>query len=136
MNRHLSRVVWERAAYRCEYCALPQSSYPLPFQVDRVRADKHGGETIESNLAPACTHCNRHKGPNIAGFDVETGETVRLFNPRTDTWEQHFAADGPLLRGRTAIGRATVDVLRMNDPDQLLIRSALPLSKPNPVIKR
>jgi hypothetical protein len=97
----------------------------VPFQIDHVRAEKHGGETAESNLALACTHCNRHKGPNIAGFDHETGETVRLFHPRTDTWEQHFAADGPHVRGKTAIGRATVNVLRMNDPDQLLIRSAL-----------
>ena len=125
MNRQLSRTVRERAAHRCEYCLLPQSSYPLPFQIDHVRAEKHGGETVESNLALACTYCNRHKGPNIAGFDAETRETVRLFNPRTDVWEQHFEADGAQLRGKTAIGRVTVDVLKMNGPDQLLVRSAL-----------
>jgi hypothetical protein len=104
---------------------MPQSSFPLPFQVDHVRAEKHGGETIESNLALACTHCNRHKGPNIAGFDTQTGEIIRLFNPRTDVWEQHFEADGPQVLGKTAIGRATVAVLEMNSPDQLLIRNEL-----------
>lgn len=77
------------------------------------------------NLALACTHCNRHKGPNIAGFDAETGQIVRLFNPRTDRWEQHFEPDGAHLRGKTAIGRVTVDVLGMNSSDQLLVRKAL-----------
>jgi hypothetical protein len=97
----------------------------LPFQIDHIRAEKHGGDTIESNLALACTHCNRHKGPNIAGFDSATGEVVRLFNPRVDIWEQHFESDGPQLLGKTAIGRATAVVLAMNDTDQLLVRNGL-----------
>jgi hypothetical protein len=97
----------------------------LPFQIDHVLAEKHGGETVESNLALACTQCNRHKGPNIAGFDAETSQIVRLFNPRADTWEEHFEAGGPRLRGKTAIGRVTVDVSRMNGADQLLVRNAL-----------
>jgi hypothetical protein len=125
VNRQLSLAVQERAAFRCEYCGLPQSAFPLPFQIDHVRAEKHGGETIESNLALACTHCNRYKGPNIAGVDAASGQIVRLFNPRTDGWHQHFEADGPYLRGKTAIGRATVDVLAMNDGDQLRVRGAL-----------
>jgi hypothetical protein len=125
VNQELSRTVWERAADRCEYCALPQFSFPLRFQIDHVRAEKHGGATIESNLALACAHCNRHKGPNLAGFDDETGQIVRLFNPRTDIWDEHFAADRAHLRGKTAIGRVTVDVLGMNSPDQLFVRNAL-----------
>ncbi len=125
MNRQLSQAVWERAAGCCEYCRLPQFALPLPFQIDHVRAEKHGGETVEVNLALACTHCNRHKGPNIAGFDSESGEVVRLFNPRADIWGEHFEADGSRLLGKTAIGRATVEVLAMNDADQLLVRDAL-----------
>jgi hypothetical protein len=72
VNRELSRFVRERAGYRCEYCGLAESSFPLRFQIDHVRAEKHEEETIESNLALSCTQCNRHKGPNIAGFDAET----------------------------------------------------------------
>jgi hypothetical protein len=98
---------------------------PLPFQVDHVRAEKHGGETIEANLALACPHCNRHKGPNIAGFDPETGQVVRLFNRRTDLWDKHFVMVAAQLEGKTAIGRVTVDVLGMNSTDQLLVRNAL-----------
>ena len=97
----------------------------MHFQIDHVRAEKHRGETIKNNLALACTHCNRHKGPNIAGFDTETGQTIRLFNPRSDIWEQHFEVDGPRVVGITAIGRATVGVLEMNEADRLLVRTAL-----------
>ncbi len=125
MNRELSRFVRERAGYLCEYCGLAESSFPLRFQIDHVRAEKHKGETIESNLALACTHCNRHKGPNIAGFDAQTGQTIRLFNPRTDVWEEHFAVDGPRVVGKTAIGRATASVLEMNTTDRLLVRATL-----------
>ncbi|MCC6538363.1 MAG: HNH endonuclease [Bryobacterales bacterium] len=65
MNRDLVR----RAAERCEYCRLPQFGLPLPFQIDQVIATQHDKETELSNLALACPHCNRHKGPNIAGRD-------------------------------------------------------------------
>ena len=125
MNRQLFRVVRERAGDRCEYCLLPQSAFPLPFQIDHVIAQKHGGETSENNLALACTHCNRYKGPNIAGFDAESGTVVRLFHPRTDVWQQHFEMVGSRIRGKTAVGRVTVTMLALNCPDQLLIRQAL-----------
>lgn len=53
----------------------------MPFHVDHVIAEKHRGETVLENLAWACFSCNMHKGPNIAGIDPVTGETVRLFRP-------------------------------------------------------
>ena len=63
---------------------MPKYALPLPFQIDHVIAENHSGATAEQNLALACPHC-RFKGPNIAGVDPETGETVRLFHPRRDT---------------------------------------------------
>ena len=82
MNPEISRAVWQRAGDRCEYCCLPARAYPLPFHVDHIVARKHGGQTVLENLALACLHCNRHKGPNIAGNDPNTGDVVRLFYPR------------------------------------------------------
>jgi hypothetical protein len=76
-------------------------------------------------LALACIHCNRFKGPNIAGLDAETGELVRLFHPRTDSWTEHFMWDGPELKGRTQIGRVTIAVLFINDPEVIGLRKAL-----------
>ena len=96
-----------------------------PFKIDHIVAEKHGGPTVPGNLALACPHCNRYKGPNIAGLDPDTGQLVRLFHPRKDFWTEHFAFDGPHIVGRTAVGRATVHVLAMNAPDLLLLRLEL-----------
>jgi len=120
VNQDLVRRVWERAHGRCEY-----SSYPLPFHVDHIIARQHGGLTALENLALACLHCNRHKGPNIAGRDPATGELVRLFHPRQDRWREHLEWVGAELVGTTAIGRITIHVLAVNAADFLAVRVAL-----------
>ena len=98
MNQQLVRLVWERAANRCEYCRMPHPQFRLPFQIDHVMARKHAGETDAENLALACFHCNRFKGPNIAGRDPLTGDLVRLFDPRRDRWSDHFVLEGGACR--------------------------------------
>jgi len=78
-----------------------------------------------ANLALACPHCNRYKGPNIAGLDSQSGQLVRLFHPRTDDWIEHFQFVKALLVGKTPVGRATVQVLAMNADEPLRFRIAL-----------
>jgi hypothetical protein len=104
---------------------ISQFAFPLPFQIDHILAEQHGGETVAENLALACPHCNRFKGPNIAGLDPDTADLTRLFNPRRDAWADHFRLDGPRMTGRTPIGRATIRVLAMNANDLLVIRAEL-----------
>jgi hypothetical protein len=99
--------------------------YPLAFHVDHIIARQHGGTTMLDNLALACLHCNRHKGPNIGGRDPGTGEFGRLFHPRLDVWSDHFVFAGPGLIGKTVTGRITIQVLAVNDPDFLAVRQAL-----------
>lgn len=125
MNPLLVEEVWRRAGNRCEYCRIPHPRYRPPFQIDHIIARQHGGPAAIGNLALACLHCNRFKGPNIAGLDPDSGELVRLFHPRTDLWEEHFRFEGARIRGTTAIGRATVQVLAMNASDLLLVRLEL-----------
>lgn len=108
-----------------ESCHFPASLYPLPLHIDHIIARQHGGLSVLENLAFSCLHCNRHKGPNIAGTDPKTGELVRLFHPRLDRWNIHFEWAGALVVSSTAIGRATIHVLSMNDPDFLAAREAL-----------
>jgi hypothetical protein len=125
VNRELAQTVRERAAERCEYCRIPRFALPLPFQIDHIIAEQHEGKTASDNLALACPHCNRYKGPNIAGFDPESGQLVRLFHPRTDHWIEHFQFVDAHLVGKTPIGRTTVQVLAINAEEPLLFRSAL-----------
>ena len=125
MNRELARAVRERAGDSCEYCRIPQFALPLPFQIDHIIAEQHGGETFLSNLALACPHCNRYKGPNIAGVDPESGQLVRLFHPRTDLWTEHLEFEVERILGKTPIGRATVQVLAINASEPLRFRYEL-----------
>lgn len=119
------RQVWSRSGGACEYCRLPQSVAAVRFQIDHVIAQKHRGSDAVENLALACLRCNSFKGPNIAGVDPDSGQIVRLYNPRQDPWEEHFEWSGPVLRDLTPNGRATIDVLRMNDIDVIDLRESL-----------
>ena len=114
MKIALVEIVWLRARDCCEYCRMPQIYDEIPFEIDHVIAEQHGGETIASNLALACFADNHHKGPNLAGIDPKTGKRTWLFDPRRHNWGRHFRWDGPILVGRTAIGRATIAVLGIN----------------------
>jgi len=117
--------IWARARGACEYCQMPQEFDVRPFQIDHIRAQKHRGKSGLGNVALACLPCNAFKGPNVAGYDPELDKLQRLFNPRLDTWEQHFTWNGPLLIGLTSIGRTTIDVLRINAPDRIAHREML-----------
>ena len=114
MDATLAAIIWRRAHAQCEYCQLPQSCSLLPFQIDHIIARKHGGHTRSLNLALSCFYCNSFKGSNISGLDPETRALTRLFNPRRHKWHRHFRWEGPVLVGRTAVGRTTVAVLLIN----------------------
>jgi hypothetical protein len=128
MVKLLEQEVRHRARDCCEYCLLPQSALSLRHVVDHIIASQHHGTTALENLALACGRCNLRKGPNIAGIDPETKTLVRLFNPRTDTWSEHFVMQGATLIGITGVGRATVDVLDMNGETRRRLRLQLILT--------
>jgi HNH endonuclease len=123
MDAVLRQLVWQRAAQRCEYCQVPAAVALLPFQIDHIIAEKHGGLTVADNLALSCERCNSHKGPNIAGYFE--GRLVPLFHPRQDRWVDHFVWDGPVLVGKTPAGKVTIDVLAINLPYRIALRAAL-----------
>jgi hypothetical protein len=125
MNGSLRQAVRQRALGCCEYCLLPEDASPARFQVEHVIARQHAGQTVLHNLAFSCHHCNLHKGPNISGIDPRTGKLVRLFHPRRMKWERHFRLGGPILLGRTPVGRATIAVLKMNHEDRIELREGL-----------
>lgn len=119
------RLVRNRAGNACEYCGLRQESSPLAsLQIEHILPRKHGGGDRSENLALACIDCNLAKGSNIAGIDSATGATTELFHPRRQNWDAHFEWQGIHVIGKTAIGRATIEVLRMNSEEQLQLRIA------------
>lgn len=122
----LRDAVQRRAQGACEYCRLPQAASILPHQVDHIIASQHHGPDDASNLCLCCIRCNLKKGPNIASIDPETGAMVRLFDPRRHSWSAHFSMDeSGILLGLTPEGRASVELMDMNDRERVSLRSLL-----------
>ena len=110
------RQVSRRAGGRCEYCLAPQVVISIRHEVEHIIPLCRGGNHLPENLALACCACNGYKGAATENFDALTGESVRLFNPRTDVWSEHFEIErtNGMIEPLTAIGRVTVGRLRLN----------------------
>lgn len=125
ISEALRRLVIERAQNCCEYCLLDIRFAYLPYEIDHIVAEKHGGKTEADNLCLTCFECNRHKGSDIASYDEATGEIIRLFDPRRDRWAEHFQLEGALIVPLTGIGRVTEKLLQFNKRERLLERDEL-----------
>ncbi len=122
----IERRVRTDARNRCGYCLSPQRLVMARLEIEHIIPISKNGSNDESNLWLACPLCNRYKSDKTTGVDPETSETVRLFNPRTQIWFEHFSwsEDGLRIVGKTPTGRATVAVLHLSDDaDALEVRS-------------
>jgi hypothetical protein len=50
---------------------------------------------------------------------------TRLFHPRLDNWNDHFASSEARIVGKTPVGRTTVWLLEMNTGDRFRWREML-----------
>jgi hypothetical protein len=125
MDAATLHLVRERAQWRCEYCRLPQLYHGLSFHIEHVRSRQHHGTDDPSNLALACPDCNLHKGPNLTAVDLKTNKIVSLFNPRVQPWSEHLVWRRLEIHGRTAAGRGTVELLKMNAVARLRVRELM-----------
>jgi hypothetical protein len=121
----LRTLAQARARFRCEYCLTHEEDALFPHQPDHIIACKHRGPTHESNIAWACYLCNLLKGSDIASVDLDTGQIVRLFNPRVDSWDEHFRLEGGRIVPLTAVGRVTEYLLQFNQPQSVQERQLL-----------
>jgi hypothetical protein len=84
--------------------------------VEHIIPRARGGSDQPPNLALACRSCNLSKGTSQRARDPTTGDLVAIFDPRNDSWNEHFQLnlDTFQIEGLTAVGRATVRRLGMN----------------------
>lgn len=123
MNPHYPTVA-RRAAHRCEYCRAPEVGFNFPFEVEHVVPTSRGGADDPANFALSCRACNVRKGDCVSRADDQTGEEIRLFDPRSDRWSDHFGFDPDTaeLLPLTAVARVTIAQLDLNHPFQLAAR--------------
>jgi hypothetical protein len=130
ISAELRRQVVSRAENLCEYCLIHEEDTFFGCEVDHIISEKHGGLTVEKNLAYACLICNRNKGSDVSSIvpPLSSGRFVRFFNPRSDNWSAHFSldeSDGITIQARSDIGEVTVRILGFNSSERLLERQAL-----------
>ena len=95
-----------RAHECCEYCHLHRRFSSNTHEIDHVIPVKLGGKDELENLAWACLDCNRHKGPK-------------------HEWDAHFEINEGEIRPKTIIGRVTILVLKLNEPELVEFRKTL-----------
>lgn len=135
----LRDLVRQKANFLCEYCHTAEHWQLTRFTIDHILPISLGGTDNQENLALACFHCNRRKSNKISVLQTGDAEEVQLFNPRTMLWSDHFiwSRDAVTIVPLTAIGKATIRLLRLNDPrlaqlryDDLLVERHPPVGDP------
>lgn len=111
----------------CEYCKSPADFTTEPFSIEHIIPRAKHGTNLSDNLAYSCIGCNIYKSAITEFLDVVSQESVPLFHPRTMRWDEHFIWDESLtaLLGKTPIGRATIEALRLNRKPLQNLRRAL-----------
>lgn len=92
----LKNLVIARAGGRCEYCKSPAEFATQSFTIEHILAYSKGGSGVEDN-------------------------------PRLDKWNDHFewSENFSEIIGKTPVGRAMIDTLRMNRSGLKNLRLAL-----------
>lgn len=118
------RRIIRAAGNRCEYCQAAQDMTLATFHLDHIIPRSAGGETRFENLCLSCPFCNQFKRKRWRARDPETNRLTPLFNPRQDTWSEHFqwSQNGIEIIGLTLCGRATIAALKMNNQISLTAR--------------
>lgn len=117
LSTELRHQLEEADDHCCAYCQTLQANSGQRMVPDHIVPESQGGQIIFENLCFSCRLCNEYKGAKTKGIDPQTGETTALFHPRQQNWEDHFAWEEASTRiiGLTAVGRATIITLNMNN---------------------
>lgn len=120
-------AVSKRAQGLCEYCQSQEIYSNSTFEVEHILPISKSGQTVLENLAFACSGCNKFKSDRISGFDAQSKINVEFYHPRKDDWHEHFAwnEDFTEIVGKTAKGRVTVKMLKLNRKNLVNLRGVL-----------
>jgi hypothetical protein len=112
----LQRKVRARFDDRCAYCQTAEALTATTFEFEHIQPLSLSGLTTFENICLACPSCNRFKGNRQQARDPLTNASVNLFHPHEQQWHEHFgwSEDQTKLIGRSPIGRATVEALKIN----------------------
>src|SRR5438309_1258259 len=108
---------------------LPATHAPVGYRWQNSECCQplRGRSTVTSTTlcrTRAMQECLRLPSPGhqqSGGGDAEALSAAQL-NPRRHIWSRHFRWEDGYLVGRTAIGRVTIERLKVNDPCRVRLR--------------
>ena len=130
----IQRAILELSKGYCEYCVSPYNFSTDFFHYEHIIPLSLNGKTELENLARSCGICNNNKSDKIKHTDPLTKQIVRLYHPRQDVWADHFqwSDDNLHLVGITPIGRATIELLKLNRINAVHLRKLLKMADLHP----
>ena len=131
---NIQRTILDLSHNYCEYCILPSNLSTDFFHYEHIIPVSLNGETVLENLARSCGLCNNNKRDKITHIDPISQNNARLYHPRNDLWANHFqwSDDDLHLVGITPIGRATIDLLKLNRVNAINLRKPLKMANLHP----
>jgi len=82
----------------CCYCLTSEAVSGIPLTYDHITPASRGGLTTLDNVCLAFRACNELKTNTIRAVDPLTQESVRLFHPRQQRWQDHFSRTSRSIR--------------------------------------
>lgn len=122
LSESIKNQVISRANKCCECCLKSNLVAYVSHQIDHIISLKHGGNNDIDNLAYACYLCNVNKGSDIGTVLLPERTFTRLYNPRTDNWNEHFEIFEGKFYPKTPIAEATIKILQLNEIERIMER--------------
>ncbi|MGR2997912.1 MULTISPECIES: HNH endonuclease [Vibrio] len=102
---------------KCAFCETKITEESKYLEVEHFHhKDLYKDEVVEwDNLLPSCKKCNATKG------DHDT-KVEPIINPCVQDPREHLKIWQYRIKGKTSLGKMTVSVLNLNEPDRLVLK--------------
>jgi len=115
-NEYIKKPLLESSNNKCAYCECPLTSDSNYMEVEHFEDKKTNPDKVVlwENLLPACKKCNGAKSTHDTSAEP-------IVNPYLDEPRQHLAMHRFRLRGKTAKGKSTIEVVSLNHSSRLVM---------------
>ena len=93
---------------------MHQSLQGATFHVEHVIPLSRNGSSEFDNLALACPSCNLKKSDRVEIQAVNSESLIPLFNPRQQSWRDHFSWNDFKMIAKSDVGQVTIFTLDLN----------------------
>lgn len=119
----------ERYQFRCGYCGVSEAESGGELTVDHYHPVSAGGDDSEENLIYCCFRCNTYKA-DFFPTAHERDAGFRVLHPFEDIGGHlHENEQSSLLEPLTVTGRFHIELLHLNRPQQVELRSTRRLQR-------